>query len=111
MYELKVFRRYPKQQRIFLPKDGRVEFKRAEDAKDLELPSAALLDCHYRVAEILNASGMAESIDSHLRDWEDIKGIAGSLREDGGTDIGQLLTLACGNVLWVEKTNFNHVGV
>ena len=54
---------------------------------------------------------MAESIDSHLRDWEDIKGIAGSLREDGGTDIGQLLTLACGNVLWVEKTNFNHVGV
>ena len=36
---------------------------------------------------------MAELIDSHLRDWEDIKGIANSLREDGGTDIGQLLNI------------------
>jgi hypothetical protein len=93
VYELKVFRRYPNAQRIFLPKDGRVEFKRAEDAQDLELPNPDLLDCHYRVAEILNASGMAELIESHLRDWDDIKGSAGSLREDGGTDIGHFLSI------------------
>lgn len=79
--------------RNFLPKDGHIEFKRAEDAQDLELPGAALLDCHYRIAEILNASGMAEFIERHLRDWEDIKGCAGSsLKEDGTTDIGRILS-------------------
>jgi hypothetical protein len=89
VYELKVFKRYPNTARRFLPDNNRVEFTRAEDTQDLELPNAALLDCHYRLAEILNASGMAELIESHLRDWEDIKG--GSLREDGRTDIGQFL--------------------
>jgi hypothetical protein len=94
VYEVKVFWRYPSADRIALPKTGRVEFTRAEDAQDLELPDAALLDCHYRLAEIINVSDMAELIESHVRDWEDIKDCArGCLREDGGTDIGQFLSI------------------
>jgi len=65
VYELKAFRKFPRPDRKLLPENGRVEFTRAEDAQDLELPNAALLDCHYRIAEILNASGMAEIIESH----------------------------------------------
>ena len=92
MYELKVFRKFPRPERKLLPENGRVEFTRAEDAQDLELPNAALLDCHYRLAEILNASGMAEIIESHYREWEDIKSSAPDcLREDGGTDIERFL--------------------
>ena len=95
VYELKIFKRFPNLERQVLPKNGRVEFTRAEDAQDLELPNAALLDCHYRLAEILNASGMAELIEGYLQDWEDIKGSAGgSLREDGVSDIGQVLRVA-----------------
>lgn len=38
--------------------------------QDLKLSSAALLDCHYRLAEILNGSGIARIVEGHLRDWE-----------------------------------------
>lgn len=94
MYELKVFQDYPAFAKSHLPKSGLVEFTRPEDAQELELPNAVLLDCHYRLAEILNASGMAEIIEKHHRDWEEIKGRAGdSLREDGGTDIGHILSV------------------
>lgn len=35
---------------------------------------------------------MAEVIDTHLRDWDDIKrSTGGSIWEDGGTDIGHIL--------------------
>jgi hypothetical protein len=38
---------------------------------------------------------MAELIEGYLQDWEDIKGSAGgSLREDGVSDIGQVLRVA-----------------
>jgi hypothetical protein len=95
MYELKVFPEYPTLSKEHLPKSLKVEFKRAEDAQELELPNPALLDCHYRLAEILNASGMADVIEKYHRDWEEIKGSAGSsLREDGGTDIGHILSVA-----------------
>ena len=96
MYELKVYDLFPSAlRRTFFPENRRVEFIRAEDAQDLELPNTALLDCHYRVAEILNASGMAEVIEKYRRDYEDVKETAGgSLREDGGTDIGQMLSVA-----------------
>lgn len=103
MYEFKVFGdEYPTGAKPFLPENGHVTFARAEDAQDLELPNAALLDCHYRLAEILHASGMAELIESCLQDWENLKGSAGgSLREDGGTDIGQFLRAA----LWEHVNN------
>lgn len=94
MYELKVFPEYPSFAKALLPKSGRVEFTRAEDAQELELPNAALLDCHYRLAEILNASGMAEIIEKYHREWEEIKCSTGdSLKEDGGTDIGHILSV------------------
>lgn len=95
MYELKAYESFPGRDRRSFPENNRVEFTRAEDAQDLELPNPAFLDCHYRVAEILNASGLAEVIERYRQDWEDIKGTAGgSLREDGRTDIGQILSAA-----------------
>jgi hypothetical protein len=52
---------------------------------------------NYGLAEILNASGMAEIIESHHREWEDVESSAPScLREDGGTDIGRLLGYVVG---------------
>ena len=46
VYELRVFRSYPRPDRKLLLENGWVEFTRAEDTQDLELPNAALLDCH-----------------------------------------------------------------
>ena len=81
--------------KAFLPKKGLVEFKRGKDAQELPLPNAALLDCHYRLAEILHASGIGAIIEKYHRDWEELKGSASpSLREDGGTDIGHILGVA-----------------
>jgi len=58
----------------------------------LALPNPDFLDCHYRLAEILNASGMAESIEQHFQDWDDIKARSSEgLREDGATDIARIL--------------------
>ncbi|RAL02491.1 HNH endonuclease signature motif containing protein, partial [Aspergillus ibericus CBS 121593] len=95
LYERVFFRRYPSSERRALPASNMIELKQAPGAEDLELPSAALLDCHYRLAEILNASGMAEVIDEHWRRWEDLKESAGGmLRPDGGTEIGEYLEVA-----------------
>ncbi|KAK2806769.1 hypothetical protein FQN50_005631 [Emmonsiellopsis sp. PD_5] len=98
VYELKVFPSYPTDLRPTLP-EGLVKFTRAEDAQDLELPSAALLDCHYRLAEILNASGMGEAVEQYQKEWERLKESAdGSLRHDGGTDLGRIIRTA----LWTH---------
>ncbi|KAJ5578155.1 uncharacterized protein N7459_007119 [Penicillium hispanicum] len=90
-YEVKVFNRFPTLERQLLPESGHMVLKKADDAQDLDLPNPALLDCHYRLAEILNASGMAEVIERNFRRWEDLKGTCNLLREDGGTDIGAFL--------------------
>lgn len=66
VYEVKVYSDFPHRLRAFLPDNSLVEFTKAEDAQDLELPGAVLLDCHYRLAEILNASGMAKIIVRYL---------------------------------------------
>ena len=76
---------------LMLSEDPYIDLRKAPDARDLDLPHPALLDCHYRLAEILNAPGMADFIDHHLQDWENFKGICEVLREDGGTDVGFLL--------------------
>ncbi|OJJ46525.1 hypothetical protein ASPZODRAFT_132593 [Penicilliopsis zonata CBS 506.65] len=95
VYERVLFRRYPSAERRSLPASDRIEFNQAPGAEDLPLPCAAFLDCHYRLAEILNVSGMAETIDEHWRRWEDLKGSAGDmLHPDGGTDIGGYLKVA-----------------
>ncbi|KAF7118935.1 hypothetical protein CNMCM5793_008573 [Aspergillus hiratsukae] len=69
VYQLRVFeRRFSDFELANLPPSREVVFQKAQDAQDIELPSAAFLDCHWRLSEILNASGMAEVIEKHLRD-------------------------------------------
>ncbi|GFF84565.1 hypothetical protein IFM47457_06523 [Aspergillus lentulus] len=66
------------------------------------LPDPAYLDCHYRVAEILHASGLAEYIERKIQDWEDLKqsgGTDGALRPDGSTDVTRILNTALWNLL------------
>jgi hypothetical protein len=93
MYEIKTYAKFPKRDKQGL--DTKVTFSNAS-SKDFELPSVELLDCHWRLAEILNASGMAETVERHQRDWEDIKGSADGkqLRADGKTDIAHILNTA-----------------
>lgn len=71
------------------PKTCLVEFAGAENMQDLELPNATLLDFHYRLAEILNASGMAKLVDNYLQCFGYIEGSAGL-----SPDIAQILHLA-----------------
>lgn len=68
----------------------------SDSQDDVHPPDSRLLGTHFAVAEILNASGMGEEIDSVLRDMESI----GCLREDGSTDAGLILDTA----LWIEAT-------
>ncbi|GAB1200955.1 hypothetical protein APSETT444_010336 [Aspergillus pseudonomiae] len=97
-YEVKVFRRYPKLDRQLLPQSGYIELKKAHDAQDLDLPNRALLDCHYRLAEILNASGMAEVIERNFREWEDLKRQFLPLTQRMGVQMsGSFYALACEN--------------
>ncbi|KIN05190.1 hypothetical protein OIDMADRAFT_39565 [Oidiodendron maius Zn] len=66
VYELKLYDYFPSSYERIFPKKSLVEFARAENTQDLEPPNATLLDCHYRLAEILNASGMARLVDDYL---------------------------------------------
>jgi hypothetical protein len=79
--------------RSHLPEDRIVTFKKAAGAERIPLPNPVLLDCHFRIAEILNASGMSEFIDRKIRDWEILKGgsDADQLRPDGSTDVTRYL--------------------
>jgi hypothetical protein len=84
-----------------------VKFTRVEDTPDLELPDAALLDCHYRLAEMLHGSGIGEVIDKYHQAWDNIRDTtSSSLKEDGGTDIGQLLSVA----LWERVISGDTLG-
>jgi hypothetical protein len=58
---------------IFLPADRIVTFTSAQGQEHISLPDPAFLECHYLMAEILNASGMGELIDRHIEEWEDLK--------------------------------------
>lgn len=58
------------------------------------LPSPELLECHCTLAKIFHASGMAEAFDEGFDEWEAIKESIHELREDGKTDIGDVLRLA-----------------
>lgn len=84
-----------------IAKVGKVTLQQANGAEDVPLPSAVLLDCHWRVSEILNASGMGEEFDRHLREWEDIKMSTGDgcLKEDGSTDVTRYLEVAFWNLV------------
>ncbi|KAE8135355.1 hypothetical protein BDV38DRAFT_284990 [Aspergillus pseudotamarii] len=90
-YEVKYFYKYPPSDRRLLPET--IELKKAKDTEQLALPNRALLDCHYRLAEILNASGLGEIIERHADRWKNLKVSTYNavIREDGGTNIGEFL--------------------
>jgi hypothetical protein len=66
---------------LLLPVDPVVRFRAAADTP---LPDPYLLSMHHALAEVLNASGMGETVDSYLRDLEELKCLA----EDGSTHSG-----------------------
>ncbi|EAW22743.1 uncharacterized protein NFIA_014330 [Aspergillus fischeri NRRL 181] len=96
VYNLKLYPVVTAEALFNLPKNRKIKFECAE-GEDLPLPDPAYLDCHYRVAEILHASGLAEYIERKIQDWEDLKqsgGADGSFRPDGSTDVTRILNTA-----------------
>lgn len=68
-----------------------VIFENLDPEENHELPSPELLDCHYRLCHILHASGMAKSFEYDFNRWEHIKQSIHELREDGKTDVAEIL--------------------
>lgn len=87
VYKLKVYRRFSDLALHLLPADRTVKFS---TTTHITLPNPIFLNVHLIVAEILNASGMGDTIDRHFRDLEDI----GCFCEDGSTDVSTLLSAA-----------------
>ncbi|KKZ66660.1 hypothetical protein EMCG_00223 [[Emmonsia] crescens] len=96
IYTFKTFSLFPSDQHAFLPTDGIVTMQQAIDSEDVNLPSPMFLDCHHRIAEVLNASGMGEVIENLIREWEDIKIYEshGSLDPLGRSDVSRILETA-----------------
>ncbi|KAJ5502908.1 hypothetical protein N7463_005782 [Penicillium fimorum] len=91
-YEVKTYQRYPPADISAIPSDRRV---RLLPNTEYEIPSPAILDAHWRMCEIFNASAMGEAIERHLRDWEELRGSeCAVVREDGTTDLASLLDIA-----------------
>ncbi|KAJ5213049.1 hypothetical protein N7449_000218 [Penicillium cf. viridicatum] len=91
-YEIKTYKRYPPADIAAIRSDRRVRFM---PNTDYEIPNPALLDAHWRMCEIFNASAMGDTIERHIRDWEDLRGSGrAAIREDGTTDLGRLLDIA-----------------
>ncbi|KAK2809803.1 hypothetical protein FQN50_003443 [Emmonsiellopsis sp. PD_5] len=97
VYKIKLYKKFSRYGVSNLPEDRLVTSTNASDGEDIALPSATLLDCHHRVAEVLNASGMAEEIEKKINDWENLKH-ASVLREDGTSDVAGYLNLG----LWMS---------
>ncbi|GIJ83899.1 hypothetical protein Asppvi_002730 [Aspergillus pseudoviridinutans] len=96
VYDIKTYPDITTTPLFFLPSNRKVTFECAK-GEDIPLPDPAYLDCHYRVAEILHASGLAEYIERKIQDWEDLKQSGetdGALRPDGSTDITRILNTA-----------------
>ncbi|KAL5050823.1 hypothetical protein BDW71DRAFT_173261 [Aspergillus fruticulosus] len=70
-----------------------VQFTKAKGAEHIPLPKPALLDCHYRLAEILHALSMGDHIEKKLQNWRILKDCAGPghLDADGSTDVARFL--------------------
>lgn len=89
-YNLKVYPQLSDLVLSVLPADRTVKFSTAPDATHIALPNPIFLNVHYIIAEVLNASGMGDTIDRHIQDLQDI----GCLCEDGSTDVSTLLSVA-----------------
>ncbi|KAJ5361687.1 hypothetical protein N7541_002531 [Penicillium brevicompactum] len=68
-YEVKTYKRYPTDDIASLH-----QHIRFMPNTEYEIPSRAILDTHWRMCEILNASAMGETIEQHIRDWEELRG-------------------------------------
>ncbi|OJD13515.1 hypothetical protein AJ78_06041 [Emergomyces pasteurianus Ep9510] len=96
VYTFKTFRRFPPTYRSSLPTDGIVTMQHTLDSENVNPPSPVFFDCHHRIAEVLNASGIEEVIEKLTREWEDIKiyGGHGSLDPLGRSDVSGILETA-----------------
>ncbi|PYI04448.1 hypothetical protein BO78DRAFT_320413 [Aspergillus sclerotiicarbonarius CBS 121057] len=95
-YELKVYRSANAEVDVIIGQTGMVTFKQATGYKDIPLPDADILECHYRLAEILNATGLGKEINWHFENWNRMRRApeAGQLTEDGSTDLTSYLEAA-----------------
>ncbi|PGH16992.1 hypothetical protein AJ79_01376 [Helicocarpus griseus UAMH5409] len=94
VYNFRTYKIYSPEQEAFLPPDRKVTM-RADGVQGVPLPSRDLLACHWRVAEILKASGMDEVVEQLILKWEDMKDSShGCLREDGTSDVSEYVKAA-----------------
>ncbi|GAD93185.1 hypothetical protein ANI_1_1262034 [Paecilomyces variotii No. 5] len=100
-YGLKTYKRFPPALKPLLSSSP-VQFERAENGADVPFPHPDLLDCHYKIAEILNASGMGEEIDRKQDEWDRMKRNMpdGCLNEDGSSNVADILRTG----LWQKLT-------
>ncbi|KAJ5170266.1 uncharacterized protein N7500_003049 [Penicillium coprophilum] len=91
-YEVKTYKRYPSADILLIPSNRRVRFL---PNTEYEIPCPAILDAHWRMCEIFNASAMGETIERHRRKWEELRDSGCAVvREDGTTDLASLLDIA-----------------
>ncbi|RAK99967.1 uncharacterized protein BO80DRAFT_476996 [Aspergillus ibericus CBS 121593] len=64
-YELIMYQNIRHDEKLFIGKTRTVNFRRAKGCHAVPLPDPALFDCHYRIAEIVHASSLANVIDGH----------------------------------------------
>lgn len=74
-YKVHVIKGASERYKTFFPPE--VRFRNHDQDKDRDLPSPILLDCHFRLAKILNASGMAAVFDFDFDEWEEVKARTG----------------------------------
>ncbi|OJD15621.1 hypothetical protein AJ78_04141 [Emergomyces pasteurianus Ep9510] len=96
VYTLKTFHRFPPVYRSLVLTDGIVTMQHALDSENVNPPSPIFLDCHRRIAEVLNVSRMEEVIEKLTREWEVIKLYEGhgSLDSLGRSDVSRILETA-----------------
>ncbi|CRL26460.1 unnamed protein product [Penicillium camemberti] len=63
-YKIETYKRYPPADIHAIPSDRRVRFL---PNIEYEIPCPAILDAHWRMCEIFNASAIGETIERHLR--------------------------------------------
>ncbi|PYH93147.1 hypothetical protein BO71DRAFT_328422 [Aspergillus ellipticus CBS 707.79] len=91
-YLMKVYDTFMTPDLFWIPTDGFVTFSRAEGMEHSSLPDPVLLDCHSRLAEIFDASGLCKYIDEKIEKWDRMRyGPEEKLKKDGSTDVAEFL--------------------
>lgn len=73
-----------------IPKDP-IQFRDATRTEYLPPPNHEFLDCHYRLAEILHASGMGLCLERIIDGLDGMNGASGHMSENGSTDLSTSL--------------------